>query len=66
MLISEQSGMGRDRADVLSGLRGFPIGNYIIFYRPATEGIEIARICTEREIFLSCLIQIESTEVSSR
>ena len=43
-LLSEQPGIGRDRSDVLSGLRGFPLGNYIIFYRPATDGIEIARV----------------------
>jgi toxin ParE1/3/4 len=43
-LLSQQPGMGRDRSDVLSGLRGFPLGNYVIFYRPATDGIEVVRV----------------------
>ena len=43
-LLSQQPGMGRDRSDVLSGLRGFPVGNYIIFYQPANDGIEVIRV----------------------
>jgi len=43
-LLSQQPGMGRDRADVLSGLRGFPVGNYIIFYQPVADGIEVVRV----------------------
>jgi toxin ParE1/3/4 len=43
-LLSEQPGIGRDRSDVRSGLRGFPIGNYVIFYQPANDGIEVIRV----------------------
>jgi toxin ParE1/3/4 len=43
-LLSRQPGMGRDRSDVLTGLRGFPVGNYVIFYQPANEGIEVVRV----------------------
>jgi len=43
-LLSEQPGVGRDRSDVLSGLRGFPVGNYVIFYQPVDDGIEIVRV----------------------
>ncbi len=43
-LLSQQPGMGRDRSDVLSGLRGFPVGNYVIFYQPVDDGIEIVRV----------------------
>jgi toxin ParE1/3/4 len=36
--------MGR-RYDVLAkNLRGFPVGNYIIFYRPINKGISVERI----------------------
>jgi toxin ParE1/3/4 len=43
-LLSQQPGIGRDRSDVFSGLRGFPLGNYVIFYRPASDGIEVVRV----------------------
>ena len=43
-LLSEQPGVGRDRSDVLSGLRGFPVGNYVIFYQPVDDGIENVRV----------------------
>jgi toxin ParE1/3/4 len=38
--------MGRDRKDLAVGLRSFPVGNYVIFYRPcaAEEGVEIVRV----------------------
>jgi toxin ParE1/3/4 len=36
--------MGRSRDDLAPGLRGFPVGRYIIFYRPIEGGIEIARV----------------------
>jgi toxin ParE1/3/4 len=37
-------GMGRTRDEVLPGLRSFPVGRYIIFYRSRGNGVEIARI----------------------
>ena len=38
------SGMGRQREELAQHLRSFPVGNYIIFYRPVSEGIEIIHI----------------------
>ena len=43
-LVSRQPHMGRARFDLASELRGFPVGNYLIFYRPATDGIEVIRV----------------------
>jgi toxin ParE1/3/4 len=43
-LLSEQPGIGRDRSDLLSGLRGVPVGNYIIFYHAVEDGIEVIRV----------------------
>ncbi|HEY1719123.1 MAG TPA: type II toxin-antitoxin system RelE/ParE family toxin [Verrucomicrobiae bacterium] len=43
-LLSQQPGIGRDRSDVLSGLRGFPVGNYVIFYQPTNDGIAVVRV----------------------
>ena len=37
-------GIGRDRADLVRGLRSFPVGSFLIFYRRARDGIEIARV----------------------
>ncbi|PYI84458.1 MAG: type II toxin-antitoxin system RelE/ParE family toxin [Verrucomicrobia bacterium] len=36
--------MGRSREELLVNLRSFPVGNYIIFYRPMENGVEIARV----------------------
>lgn len=36
--------MGRTCNELVPGLRSFPVGNYVIFYRIAGENIEIARI----------------------
>jgi toxin ParE1/3/4 len=43
-LLSEFPGMGPRRPELLRSLRSFPVGNYVIFYRPATHGIDVARI----------------------
>ena len=42
-LLSDFPGMGPRRDELLSGLRSFPIGNYILFYRLAAGGIELVR-----------------------
>lgn len=36
--------MGRSRQELAVGLLSFPIRNYVIFYRIAKSGIEVARI----------------------
>jgi toxin ParE1/3/4 len=43
-LLAQQPGIGRDRSDILSGLRGFPIGNYVVFYQPTNDGIAVVRV----------------------
>jgi toxin ParE1/3/4 len=43
-LLSQQPQIGRSRFDLWPELRGFPVGNYLIFYRPATDGIEVIRV----------------------
>jgi toxin ParE1/3/4 len=35
---------GRARHDLLVNLRSFPIKNYVIFYQPTDDGIEIFRV----------------------
>ncbi|MGA2030454.1 MAG: type II toxin-antitoxin system RelE/ParE family toxin [Verrucomicrobiota bacterium] len=43
-LLSRQPQMGRSRFELSPELRGFPVGNYLIFYRPVTDGIEVIRV----------------------
>jgi toxin ParE1/3/4 len=43
-LLAEAPRLGRVRADLAPGLRSFPLGNYLIFYRQLDDGIEIVRI----------------------
>ena len=35
---------GRARGDLVKNLRSFPVGNYIIFYFPIVDGIQVARV----------------------
>lgn len=35
---------GRVRDEISEGLRSFPVGQYIVFYRPIDNGISIIRI----------------------
>lgn len=43
-LLAENPRMGRDRSQLAAGLRSFPVGNYIIFYMPLPNGIEVVRV----------------------
>ena len=43
-LLATMPYMGRDRTDLAPNLRSFPVGDYIIFYRPAAEGIMVIRV----------------------
>ena len=36
--------LGRQREELVTRLRSFPVGNYVIFYRPMEIGVEIARV----------------------
>jgi toxin ParE1/3/4 len=36
--------MGRQREQLAARLRSFPVGHYVIFYRPMEYGVEIARV----------------------
>lgn len=36
--------MGPASEELGSGLRKLPVGSYVIYYRPAEHGIEVARV----------------------
>ena len=40
---------GRARHDLKDNLRSFPVGNYIIFYFPLPDGIEVVRVMHGRQ-----------------
>jgi toxin ParE1/3/4 len=35
---------GRDRPEIAPSLRSFPVGRYVLFYRPADDGVEMVRV----------------------
>lgn len=43
-LLGSSPEMGRLRSELAPGLRSFPVGNYVIFYRPRARGVLIVRI----------------------
>ena len=43
-MLASMPGMGRLREELSPSLRSFPVGNYVIFYRPMEGGVEIARV----------------------
>ena len=43
-LLAQNPQLGRAREELGPPLRSFPMGNYLIFYRPAEDGIEVVRV----------------------
>lgn len=44
LLLAAHPAMGRARHELLVDLRSFAIGNYVIFYQPLDDGIEVLRV----------------------
>lgn len=42
--IADTPGIGRKREEFGKGLRSFPLGSYLLFYRPIKGGIEVVRV----------------------
>jgi toxin ParE1/3/4 len=42
--LARNPGIGTARDDLLPGVRAFSVGNYVIFFRPASDGIEVVRV----------------------
>ena len=43
-MLSENPFAGRARPELAADLRSFPVGNYVLFYRPLSAGIELVRV----------------------
>jgi toxin ParE1/3/4 len=39
----------RERPELRSNLRSFPVGNYIVFYRASPDGVEVVRVMSGRQ-----------------
>ena len=42
--LSRQPGMGRARPELAAGLHSLPVGRYVIFYLPLSNGVDIVRV----------------------
>ena len=43
-LLASQPKLGTTMKDYRPGLRGFSVGSYVIFFTPASDGVEIYRV----------------------
>jgi toxin ParE1/3/4 len=43
-MLARFPGARQARPELLSNLRSFPVGRYLIFYRPLADGIEVLRV----------------------
>lgn len=44
LIVGQNPNIGKDYFQLIPGLKFFPTGNYLIFYRVKTERVEISRI----------------------
>ena len=42
--LADMPGLGPERPELGKGLHSFPVGNYLIIYRPANAGIHLIRV----------------------
>lgn len=42
--LADSPAIGRSRDELAQGLRSFPVGRYVVFYRPVSNGIEVIRV----------------------
>jgi toxin ParE1/3/4 len=43
-LLAEHPLLGRLRPELGDGVRSFAVGNYLVFYLPAPQGVDVARV----------------------
>lgn len=43
-LLAEFPGLGQPREELAQSLRSFPVGKYLLFYRPVSDGIQLIRV----------------------
>ncbi len=43
-LVATHPGVGRQRDEIAPGVLSFPVGSYVLFYRPGPRAVGIARV----------------------
>jgi toxin ParE1/3/4 len=43
-MLRDRPKVGRERPELAPRLRSFPVGNYILFYLPLADGIDLVRV----------------------
>lgn len=43
-MLADHPEAGRARPELLAGIRSFPVGAYVLFYRPDADGILLVRV----------------------
>lgn len=62
--LAQQPLMGRARPEVAEGIRSFPFDEYVIFYLPLEDGIELVRVIHAKLDLERAWIDDKSAEVS--
>jgi toxin ParE1/3/4 len=44
LLLAQLPGVGRQRPELDTAIRGFPVDAYVVFYRSIADGVEIVRV----------------------
>lgn len=55
--LADWPGMGVARDELRVGLRGYPLGNYMIFYRSTGDGVAVVRVLDGRRDLRSIFLQ---------
>jgi len=48
-MLADQPHAGRARTDLAPKLRSFPVGSYVMFYVPLSDGVELVRVMSGRQ-----------------
>tara|TARA_B100000378_G_C17914672_1_gene367488 strand:- start:162 stop:458 length:297 start_codon:yes stop_codon:yes gene_type:complete len=44
LMLADHPHAGRERPEIAAGLRSFPVGNYVIFYRIEPDALTVVRV----------------------
>lgn len=55
--LAEHPKIGRRREELVSDLRSFPVGDYVIFYKPQEGGIIVVRILHSAQDIRSSMLE---------
>ena len=48
-MLAETPLAGRSRSELAPKLRSFPVGSYVIFYVPVSDGVDVVRVMSGRQ-----------------